>query len=109
MAIRKLLRTKIERQQWLTCNLRMLAALSFTVSCTGVNQLVGGELYAAAVNNPSGSFANTFNQYVEGENTSGTWCYYGDPDPPLYLRDLTERYTARPNGLGMSQNESKYP
>jgi hypothetical protein len=49
-------------------------------SWAGVYQQVGGELYAPAVDNPSGSFADTFEMYVEGQNTSGTWYYYGKPN-----------------------------
>lgn len=50
-----------------------------TQTWNGTAQQVGGELYATAVNNPAGSFANTFNQYVQGENSSGSWYYYGQP------------------------------
>lgn len=51
-----------------------------TEDWTGKDQVVGGELQAPYVDDPSGSYADTYNMYVEAENASGEWYKYGKPN-----------------------------
>ena len=67
--------------QWdLYIDYNLVGVSTDTADWTGQEQQVGGELQAPAVDNPPGSFANTFNMYVEGRNSNGNWYHYGTPN-----------------------------
>ncbi len=69
------------RNYWnLYIDYNLVGTSTDTEDWTGEEQEIGGELQAPYVDYPEGSFANTYNMYVEGKNSGGEWYSYGKPN-----------------------------